>query len=74
MSDPLTQANLKSPIKDVNECLNGIRNCFNHLHPLFSPGSKIVNHFSGKSSFYSPSSSSVSQMVTYLFVIGALES
>ena len=26
------QANLKSSIKDVNECLNGVRNCFNSLH------------------------------------------
>jgi len=28
------------------------------LHPLFSPGSQIVNHFSSRFSFHSPSSSS----------------
>ena len=27
------QTNLKSPIKDVNEQLNSVRNCFNSLHP-----------------------------------------
>jgi len=52
------QANLKSPIKDVNERLNSIRNCFNPLHPLFTPGSRIVDHFSSRISFHSPSSSS----------------
>ena len=51
------QANLKSPIKDVNEHLNSIRSCFNSLHPLFSPGSQIVDHFSSRISFHSPSSS-----------------
>jgi len=73
------QANLKSPIKNVNKCLNGVRNCFNHLHPLFSPGSRVVDHFSSRISFNSPSSSpdkdlyqhfqslnyTLSQMVTY---------
>ena len=29
------QANLKSPIKDVNERLNSVRNYFNPLHPRF---------------------------------------
>ena len=52
------QANLKSPIKDVNKCLNSVRSCFNPLHPFFSPGSWIVDHFSSRFSFYSPSSSS----------------
>ena len=50
------QANLKGPIKDINEHLNGIRNCFNPLYPLFSPSSKIVNYFSSRISFYFPSS------------------
>ena len=54
------QANLKSPIKDINEQLNSIRNCFNPLHPLFTPGSQIVDHFSSRISF-------LSQKVTYLF-------
>jgi len=52
------QANLKSPIKDVNERLNSVRNCFNPLHLLFSSGSRIVDHFSSRISFHSPSSSS----------------
>ena len=52
------QANLKSPIKDTNKHLNGIRNCFNPLHPLFSPGSRIVDHFSSRISFHSSPSSS----------------
>jgi len=33
------QVKLKSPIKDANKCLNDVRNCFNPLHPLVSPGS-----------------------------------
>ena len=60
------KANLKSPIKDVNEHLNGVRNCFNPLHLLFSPGSRIVNHFSSRISFYSPSSSSDEDLYQYL--------
>ena len=52
------QANLKSPIKDVNECLNGIRSYFNSFHPLFFPGSQIVDYFSSRISFHSSSSSS----------------
>jgi len=51
------QVKLKSPIKDVNECLNSVRICFNSLYSLFSPGSRVVNHFSSRISFYSPSSS-----------------
>ena len=52
------QANLKSPIKDVNEHLNSIRSYFNSLYPLFSLGSQIVNHFFSRFSFHSSSSSS----------------
>ena len=51
------QAKLKSPIKDVNEQLNGVRNCFNLLHPLFSPGSRVVDYFSSRISFHLPPSS-----------------
>jgi len=50
------QANLKSPIKDVNDRLNGVRQCFNPLHSLFSPGSRLVDLFSGRITFHSPSS------------------
>ena len=51
------QARLKIPIKDVNEQLNGVRNCFNLLHPLFSPSSRVVDYFSSRISFHSPLSS-----------------
>jgi len=51
------QFNLKSPIKDVNERLNGVRECFNPLFPLFSLGSRVVDHFPSRFSFHSPSSS-----------------
>jgi len=49
--------NLKSPIKDVNKRLNGVRECFNPLFPLFSLGSRVVDHFPSRFSFHSPSSS-----------------
>jgi len=49
-------ANLKSPIKDVNKCLDSIRNYFNPMFPLFSPGSRVVDYFSSRISFYSFSS------------------
>jgi len=52
------QTNLKSPIKDINEHLNSVRNCFNPLHSIFSPGSRVVNHFPNRISFHSSSSSS----------------
>ena len=58
--------NLKSPIKDINERLNSIRNCFNPLHPLFTPGSQIVDHFSSRISFYSSSSSSDKDLYQHL--------
>jgi len=51
-------SNLKSPIKDGNKHLNGVRECFNPLFPLFSPGSRVVDHFSSRFSFHSPFSSS----------------
>jgi len=60
------RSNLKSPIKDVNERLNGIRECFNPLFPLFSPGSRVVNHFSSRFSFHSPLSSSDEDLFHHL--------
>ena len=60
------QANLKSPIKDINKQLNSVRNCFNPLHLLFSPGSRIVDHFSSRISFYFPSSSSDEDLYQHL--------
>jgi len=49
----LYSSNIKSSIKDVNKCLNGIRNCFNPLHSLFFPGSRIADHFSSRINFHS---------------------
>ena len=60
------QANLKSPIKNVNKRLNRVKNCFNPLHPLFFPGSRIVNHFSSRMSFHSPSSFSDKDLYQHL--------
>jgi len=51
------QIKLRSPIKDVNEQLSEIPVCFDPLHPLFSPGSRLVNHFSSRIVFHSPTSS-----------------
>ena len=52
------QAKLKSPIKDINKCLLEIIDCFDPLHSLFSPGSRVVNHFSSRVTFYTSFSSS----------------
>ena len=58
--------NLKSTIKDINEYLNSVGNCFNPLHPLFSPSSRIVNHFSSRINFYSSSSLFDENLYQYL--------
>jgi len=60
------QFNLKSPIKDVNERLNGVRECFNPLFSLFSPGSRVVDHFPSRFSFHSPFSSSDEDLYHHL--------
>ena len=60
------QFNLKSSIKDVNEYLNSVRECFNPFFPLFSLGSRVVDHFPSKFSFHSPSSSSDEDLFHYL--------
>jgi len=57
---------LKSPIKDVNERLNSVRDCYSPLFPLFSPGSRVVNHFSSRYSFHSPFSSSDEDLFHHL--------
>ena len=46
------QTNLKSSIKDVNEYLNSVRNCFNFLYSLFFSGSRVVNYFPNRISFH----------------------
>jgi len=60
------QFNLKSPIKDANEHLNGVRECFNPLFSLFSLGSRVVDHFPSRFSFHSPSSSSDEDLYHHL--------
>ena len=60
------QNNLKSPIKDVNKCLNGVRNCFNPLHSIFSPSSRVVNHFPNRISFHSSPFSSDEDLYQHL--------
>ena len=49
---------LKSPIKDVSERLNEIKDEFDPYHPIFHPGLRLVDHFSSRIVFYSPTSSS----------------
>ena len=60
------RSNLKSPIKDVNERLNDVRDCYNLLFSLFSPGSRVVDYFSSRFSFYSPLSSSNKDLFYHL--------
>ena len=60
------RSKLKSPIKDVNERLNSVRDCYSPLFPLFSPGSRVVNHFSSRYSFHSPFSSSDEDLFHHL--------
>jgi len=60
------QAKLKSPIKDVNECLNSVYKYFDLLNPLFSPGSRIVNHFPSRISFHLLLSSSDSNLFSHI--------
>jgi len=49
---------LKSPIKDVSERLNEIKDEFDPYHPIFHPGLCLVDHFSSRIVFHSPTSSS----------------
>jgi len=61
------RSNLKSPIKDVNKCLNGVRDYYNLLFSLFSPGSRVVDHFSSRFSFHSLPSLSNEDLFHYLW-------
>ena len=60
------QTRLKSPIKDINECLNKIISCFNPTHSLFSSGLRVVNHFSNKITFHSSLFSSDEDLFTHI--------
>jgi len=55
---PKQQAKLISSIKDINKYLSEITKTFCPLHPLLSPGSRVVDHFSSRIAFYSSLSSS----------------
>jgi len=52
------KSKLISPVKDINEQLSEITESFDPLHPFFSPGYRVVNHFSSRIMFHSPNSSS----------------
>ena len=52
------KSKLKSPIKDVSERLNKIKNEFDPHHIIFHPGLYLVDHFSSRIVFHSPDSSS----------------
>ena len=45
---------LKSPIKDVSERLNEIKDEFDPFHNIFHPGLRLVDHFSDRIIFHSP--------------------
>jgi len=49
---------LKSPIKDVSERLNEIKDKFDPYHSIFHSGLCLVDHFSSRIVFHSPVSSS----------------
>ena len=49
---------LKSPIKDISERLNEIKDEFDPFHILFHPSLRLVDHFSSRILFHSPTSSS----------------
>jgi len=49
---------LKSPIKDVSERLNKIKDEFDPFYILFHPGLRVVDHFSSRIVFHSPTLSS----------------
>jgi len=59
-------AHLKSSIKDINKRFNEIQTCSKPNHILFSPGLKVVNHFSSRIGFHSPSSLSDNDTTAYI--------
>ena len=63
---PKQQAKLTSPIKDVNEQLSKITKCFCSLYSLLSFSSRVVDHFSNRITFHSPSSSSNEDLFKYI--------
>jgi len=57
---------LKSPIEDVNAWLLEVNESFLSFHSIFSPGLRVVNHFSDKFSFHSPISSDKEDIYKHL--------
>jgi len=57
---------LKSPIKDVSERLNEIKDEFDPYHSIFHPGLHLVDHFSSRIVFYSSVSSSDEALFKHL--------
>jgi len=60
------KAHLKSSIKDVNKRLNEIQACLEPNYILFSPSSRVVDHFSSRIVFHSPSSSSNNDTIVHI--------
>jgi len=56
---------LKSPIKDVSDRLNEIKDEFDPFHILFHPGLRLVDHFSSRILFHTSPSSSDEALVDY---------
>jgi len=46
------RSKLKSPVLDINNCLNKITDFFISFYPSFSPGLRLVNHFINRIAFH----------------------
>jgi len=57
---------LKSPISDINNHLSEINDSFIPFHFIFSPGLRLVDHFSKKISFRSPLSLDDKELYKYI--------
>jgi len=57
---------LKSPIKDISERLNEIKDEFDPYHSIFHPGLCLVDHFSSRIVFHSPVSPSDEALFDHL--------
>jgi len=60
------QSRLKSPIKDVNERLSKIKDKFDPFYFIFSPGLRLVNHFSNRITFHFPESLNDEGLFTHM--------
>jgi len=48
----LQKSKLKSPVLDINNCLNKITDFFILFHPSFFPGLRLVNYFIDRIAFH----------------------